>query len=96
MKLTDKAREDFLATHASQVEKGLEKYGNPLTPFNGRSAYKDALEEAADLVNYIAQLEAERRILRERLCSAIDHMDKETFRRWDKNDAKLRKREGIE
>jgi hypothetical protein len=72
MKLTDKAREDFLATHASQVEKGIETYGQPLTPFNGRSAYKDALEEAADLVNYIAQLEAEREELETQFTVAWD------------------------
>jgi hypothetical protein len=35
---------------------GERKYGERLVPFNGRSALKDAYEEALDLANYLKQL----------------------------------------
>lgn len=34
---------------------GLEKYGTPLQPFNGRNALKDAYEEVLDLAVYLRQ-----------------------------------------
>jgi hypothetical protein len=40
-----KARDDF----------GRLKYGTPLQPFNGRSALRDAYQEALDLAVYLRQ-----------------------------------------
>jgi len=46
---------------AARERKGIETYGRPLTPFNGRDALQDAYEEALDLACYLKQalLEAE-------------------------------------
>lgn len=34
---------------------GIKRYGTALQPFNGRSALRDAYEEALDLANYLRQ-----------------------------------------
>lgn len=39
---------------------GMERYGTPLQPFNGRDALVDAYQEALDLVVYLRQAIAER------------------------------------
>lgn len=39
---------------------GIQRYGTALQPFNGRDALVDALEEAVDLCQYLAQLIIER------------------------------------
>jgi hypothetical protein len=39
---------------------GIERYGTPLQPFNGRDALQDAYEEAIDLCMYLKQLILER------------------------------------
>ena len=49
--------------HDAQVKKGLETYGKLLHPFNGRSAYTDAMEEIVDIAAYVTQLEQERTTL---------------------------------
>ena len=36
-------------------EVGIERYGTALQPFNGRSALRDAYEEAIDLALYLKQ-----------------------------------------
>jgi hypothetical protein len=41
-------------------EKGIESYGVPLLPFNGRDALQDAYEEALDMCLYIKQMMIER------------------------------------
>lgn len=38
---------------------GMATYGVPLTPFNGRDALEDALEEGLDLCVYLTQLRLE-------------------------------------
>lgn len=43
-----------------RYEKGMMEYGKPLTPFNGRDALQDAIEEAADLLMYLLQAKQER------------------------------------
>lgn len=50
--------------HNRQVKKGLKTYGKPVVPFNGRSAYNDAMEEIVDTAVYVTQLEQERAILK--------------------------------
>ncbi len=50
--------------HNRQVQKGLKTYGKPVVPFNGRSAYTDAMEEIVDTAVYVTQLEQERTILK--------------------------------
>ena len=35
---------------------GEQKYGEPLTTFNGRDAYLDALQESLDLLQYQMQI----------------------------------------
>ena len=39
---------------------GIERYGTPLQPFNGRDALVDAYQEALDLVVYLRQAIYER------------------------------------
>jgi len=39
---------------------GIERYGTPLQPFNGRDALQDAYEEALDLATYLKQMIVER------------------------------------
>jgi hypothetical protein len=39
---------------------GIERYGTPLQPFNGRDALRDAYEEALDLACYLRQVIEER------------------------------------
>lgn len=41
-------------------QKGLETYGVPLQPFNGRDPLLDAYEEALDLMAYLKQAEMEK------------------------------------
>jgi hypothetical protein len=43
---------DFLA----RLEKGLQTYGTPLQPFNGRNALLDLYEEVLDACQYSKQL----------------------------------------
>lgn len=40
--------------------KGIETYGVPLQPFNGRDALLDAYEEALDLMAYLKQADTEK------------------------------------
>ena len=40
----------------SRAKLGEKKYGERLRPFNGRSALRDAYEEALDMANYLKQL----------------------------------------
>jgi len=39
---------------------GVQRYGTPLQPFNGRDPLKDALDEVLDLAHYLVQLRWER------------------------------------
>lgn len=39
---------------------GIERYGTPLQPFNGRDSLVDAYQEALDLVMYLRQTIEER------------------------------------
>lgn len=39
---------------------GIQRYGTPLQPHNGRDALRDAYEEALDLCCYLRQMLAER------------------------------------
>lgn len=39
---------------------GIERYGTPLQPNNGRDCLRDAFEEAVDLATYLAQAIIER------------------------------------
>lgn len=41
-------------------EVGIERYGTPLQPHNGRDALRDAYEEALDLACYLRQAIEER------------------------------------
>lgn len=49
---------------------GIQTYGVPLQPFNGRDALVDAYEEALDLVMYLRQLIEERNVLRSKVQDA--------------------------
>ena len=42
-------------------QKGIETYGTPLQPFNGRDALLDAYEEALDLLVYLKQANIEKK-----------------------------------
>lgn len=43
-----------------RLQVGIATYGQPLQPFNGRDALKDAYEEALDLACYLRQALFER------------------------------------
>ena len=49
----------LIALLKERREKGIAKYGRPLTTFNERDALRDALEEALDCCQYLLQAEAE-------------------------------------
>ena len=49
---------------------GIERYGTPLQPFNGRDTLQDAYEEAIDLAMYLKQAIIERDMADER--AALD------------------------
>lgn len=64
MNTQSKSINTLAEVHNAQVKKGLETYGKALHPFNGRSAYRDAMEEIVDIAAYVTQLEQERTILK--------------------------------
>lgn len=43
-----------------RLQVGIQRYGTPLQPHNGRDALRDAYEEALDLAIYLRQVIAER------------------------------------
>ena len=49
----------LIALLKERREKGIAKYGRPLTTFNERDALRDALEEALDCCQYLRQAELE-------------------------------------
>jgi hypothetical protein len=49
-----------IADIAARKQVGIERYGTPLQPFNGRDALRDAYEEAIDLTMYLKQAILER------------------------------------
>lgn len=55
----DKVAADVMARQAF----GVEKYGQPLQPFNGRDPLRDGYEEVLDLAAYLRQLMDERAVL---------------------------------
>lgn len=50
---------------------GIKRYGQPLQPFNGRNAAKDAYDEVLDLAVYLRQLLYERDAARDGLTDAL-------------------------
>lgn len=77
--VTPIARRVFLSVLDAQEQKGRAKYGTTLQTFNGRDAIEDALQELADLVQYLVQWRMEREVLLarladcERLIAALEH-----------------------
>jgi len=67
MKVFDYANTSIDYFFNLQYKKGIEKYGKPLTTFNGRDAYSDSMQELVDLAMYVNQL----RIERNRMCEII-------------------------
>lgn len=63
--VNERNKSEFETTFTKQLQKGMDKYGVPLTTFNGRSAVKDAFEELVDLSAYLTQLGIERQALLE-------------------------------
>jgi hypothetical protein len=56
MKMTQPEIVDLVVADMWDRKKlGMERYGVPLRPFNGRSALQDAYEEALDLAVYLRQ-----------------------------------------
>lgn len=49
-----------IADIATRRQVGIQRYGTPLQPHNGRDALRDAYEEALDLAMYLRQAIAER------------------------------------
>lgn len=62
-KVRDFAKVAFDYYFQKQYERGLKKYHVPLTTFNGRDAFDDAMQESVDLVMYLNQLRLERNAL---------------------------------
>lgn len=57
-------------TKRNQV--GIERYGVPLQPFNGRDSLQDAFEEALDLTVYLATARYELTNMKNALLTIID------------------------
>jgi hypothetical protein len=53
---------------------GIERYGTPLQPHNGRDALVDAYQEALDLACYLRQAIAEREQASQTVMEAIDRI----------------------
>jgi hypothetical protein len=51
--------EQIIKTMEDRRAIGIETYGRPLTPFNGRNSLKDLKEELLDAIAYLTQLEEE-------------------------------------
>lgn len=51
------ALKDFIE---ARKQIGIQRYGTPLQPHNGRDSLRDAFEEAVDLATYLAQTIIER------------------------------------
>lgn len=49
-----------MADLETRLQVGIQRYGTPLQPHNGRDALRDAYEEALDLACYLRQAIAER------------------------------------
>jgi hypothetical protein len=62
--VTPVARELFAAMLAEREQRGIATYGRSLETHNGRDAVQDALEECADLWQYLVQIKLERDALR--------------------------------
>jgi hypothetical protein len=56
-----------IADIAARRSVGIERYGTPLQPFNGRDALRDAYEEALDLACYLRQALEERKAETDRI-----------------------------
>lgn len=52
-------QEILIKALAERRDYGIRKYGRPLETLNGRSALKDAWEEALDLLTYLTQMRLE-------------------------------------
>lgn len=53
--LTEEEKNDLTKIFNSRNNFGIEKYGVPLSTFNGRNPIKDAFEESLDLLAYVTQ-----------------------------------------
>jgi predicted nucleic acid-binding Zn-ribbon protein len=74
--VTPYARQRMVEMLAEREAKGIAAYGTTLQANNGRDALRDAMEECADLWQYLCQLEMEQRDLRsryERLRECAEH-----------------------
>jgi hypothetical protein len=70
-RVKDFAKVAFDYWFQEQYEKGVKKYYVPLTTFNGRDAFEDAMQESVDLVMYVNQLRLERNDLCKVIKNAI-------------------------
>lgn len=57
--VTPIAKRVFLKTLVEREKRGIETYGVSLQTHNGRSAIRDAIEEAVDLFQYLVQVRME-------------------------------------
>lgn len=69
--------EDLVQLLRAREQQGIVTYGQTLTPFNGRDATQDALEEALDLAQYLRQWQIEREAYREVCKWATDFIERE-------------------
>lgn len=76
MKLHEISEARYHAVHAEQIAKGLDEYGEPLKPFNGRDAAHDCRAELADALDYLTQLEMERDHWREEVARLHNEMER--------------------
>ncbi len=58
--ISTRVRPLLIADMGARHELGIERYGTPLQPFNGRDALIDAYQEALDLCAYMKQAAEER------------------------------------
>ena len=78
----------FGRSWSRQRKKGMERYGTELMTFNGRDPFRDAVEEAVDLVQYITQMAMEKEVVERLFVHLCQKMDESRLSHEDYEEAK--------
>ena len=78
----------FGRSWSRQRKKGMERYGTELMTFNGRDPFRDAVEEAVDLVQYITQMAMEKEVVERLFVLLCQKMDESRLSHEDYEEAK--------
>ena len=78
----------FGRSWSRQRKKGMERYGTELMTLNGRDPFRDAVEEAVDLVQYITQMAMEKEVVERLFVLLCQKMDESRLSHEDYEEAK--------